>query len=227
MATEAEEIAAVLREQAKYYDRLAPQYAAWVKSFLHRGVPDDIMRDWRSDWEMVDVNVAQLVAGRRCLADIGCGLSRFPAPTPSQRMILVDRSARMLDQARSRHPGRGVALVCADVLHLPFASESFDGILCAQVLSHLPDQLCRAALTELHRVLAPRGRLLVVDALSPFPSRVARHGQVQFRRINKSRAYRVFKIYRKPAELARWLPPGKVRVQGNRSFLFCLTWETG
>jgi SAM-dependent methyltransferase len=66
------------------------------------------------------------------------------------------------DLARSR------VMVRADITGLPFPDEAFDVILCSHVLEHVPDD--RAAMRELHRVLAPRGWALV---MVPFSARRA------------------------------------------------------
>jgi SAM-dependent methyltransferase len=55
--------------------------------------------------------------------------------------------------------------VRTDVCQLPFGEGSFDALLCNHVLEHVPDD--HAALTELRRVLRPRGWALLqspVDA---------------------------------------------------------------
>lgn len=52
--------------------------------------------------------------------------------------------------------------VC-DLTAIPVADDRFDAVFCNQVLEHLPDPL--AALSELHRVLRPGGRLLLTAPL--------------------------------------------------------------
>lgn len=48
-----------------------------------------------------------------------------------------------------------LAQVKADICNLPFASDSFDIVLCNHVLEHIPDH--RKALSELYRVMKPGG----------------------------------------------------------------------
>ena len=52
---------------------------------------------------------------------------------------------------------RSLGLASADALRLPFADNSFDKVICSEVLEHIPDY--RAALTEIRRVLKPGGLL--------------------------------------------------------------------
>jgi len=57
--------------------------------------------------------------------------------------------------------------VVADISSLPFADGSVDGILCDQVLEHVPD--APAAIAELQRVLRPGGRVyLTLPFLWPY-----------------------------------------------------------
>ena len=57
-----------------------------------------------------------------------------------------------------------VAMQHVDLQDLPFATASFDLILCSHVLGHVPDD--RKALRELRRVLRPHGLLLLQDHVS-------------------------------------------------------------
>ena len=56
--------------------------------------------------------------------------------------------------------------VQADVTRFPFASDSIDKILCAQVLEHVPDPL--AALAEIERSLRPGGIAVITSPCSTF-----------------------------------------------------------
>lgn len=53
----------------------------------------------------------------------------------------------------------------ADVEHLPFKSHTFDTVLCTMAFSGYPDG--QRAMSEISRVLAPDGRLLMVDINYP------------------------------------------------------------
>jgi SAM-dependent methyltransferase len=62
------------------------------------------------------------------------------------------------EPAVSSRGGDGTALV-GDALCLPFGSGSFDRVIAAEVLEHIPDD--RGALSELARVLRPGGTMAV------------------------------------------------------------------
>ncbi len=69
----------------------------------------------------------------------------------------------MLAIARQRAAdlGRDVTLREADAEHLPFDDASFDTVTCALALCTIPSPA--AAIGEMRRVLAPGGRLLLLD----------------------------------------------------------------
>jgi ubiquinone/menaquinone biosynthesis C-methylase UbiE len=99
--------------------------------------------------------------------DIGCGTGRFAARLlkrePGARVWGLDLSPGMLGRSRQRGRALGgrLQVVQGDSERLPFASDSFDAVTCAHSFHHYPRQ--PAVLREMHRVLRPGGRLLIVD----------------------------------------------------------------
>lgn len=73
----------------------------------------------------------------------------------------IDTSAKMLVQARSKMHAAGLRthLKQADVLSLPYDDQSFDVVMAAHVLEHLPDP--KRAIKEMIRVLKPGGAVFV------------------------------------------------------------------
>src|SRR5208283_77218 len=71
-----------------------------------------------------------------------------------------------LRQASEKNSYEGLFQV--NLIHgLPFLSESFDIIVCNEVLMYLPNAL--EALMEFDRVMAPGGKLFVYNPISHFP----------------------------------------------------------
>jgi ubiquinone/menaquinone biosynthesis C-methylase UbiE len=93
---------------------------------------------------------------------VGTGLN-IPHYAPDVRLTGIDLSPEMLDIARrrARELERPVVLVEGDAHELPFADASFDSVVCTFGLCEIPD--VPRALSEMNRVLRPRGRLLLVD----------------------------------------------------------------
>ncbi len=54
--------------------------------------------------------------------------------------------------------------VIASVLALPFASATFDGVICTEVIEHVPEP--ERALREIHRLLKPQGRVYITVPMS-------------------------------------------------------------
>ncbi len=101
---------------------------------------------------------AQLAADKRIL-DAGCGLAygtELLMRAGASAATGVDVSAATVEAARAQ-VGDDVELARADVTALPFDSDSFDLVVCFEVIEHVaqPDR----GLDELARVLAPGGIL--------------------------------------------------------------------
>ncbi|MCG8617925.1 MAG: class I SAM-dependent methyltransferase [Desulfobacterales bacterium] len=60
-------------------------------------------------------------------------------------------------------------LSCMDITAMPFDSESFDVVLCSEVLEHIPDD--ETAIDELIRIVKP-GRTLAVSVPRAWPERI-------------------------------------------------------
>jgi SAM-dependent methyltransferase len=101
--------------------------------------------------------VDELVDGRTRVLDVGCGHANLLASTlaRSRRTVGIDLDANALatnDVIRHR--------AAADVERLPFTPASFDLVVMAWVLEHLPRPV--SAFREIRRVLAPGGRVVFV-----------------------------------------------------------------
>ncbi|WP_320066814.1 class I SAM-dependent methyltransferase [Micromonospora sp. RTGN7] len=102
------------------------------------------------------------VRGR--ILDVAIGTGRnLPHYPPGATVTGVELSPAMLAiaQQRASDLGRALDLHEGDAERLPFASGSFDTAVCALSLCTIPDPA--AAIREMHRVLVPGGRLLLLD----------------------------------------------------------------
>jgi arsenite methyltransferase len=108
------------------------------------------------------------VPGERVL-DLGCGPGYLAAEIaalvgPGGRVHGIDTSDSMLAiaAARARPPGAApVELGTGDALAVPLPDGAVDAVVCTQVYEYVDDM--PAALAEARRVLAPGGRLVVLD----------------------------------------------------------------
>ena len=102
------------------------------------------------------------------ILDAGCGSGRHLralAKLPDLKIIGIDRNGSDLNDALTALKNMPDALSdnylvsCADIKNLPFASASFDCVICSEVLEHIPEH--ENALKELVRILKPQGDLVV------------------------------------------------------------------
>lgn len=107
------------------------------------------------------------------LVDIGAGFGRLaPLYDGYRRVYLLDYALSMLREARSRL-GDSFTYVCADLYHLPFASESIDTAVAVRVLHHVED--VPAAFSEKSRCLRVGGTLVLEYANKRHLKSVLRH----------------------------------------------------
>lgn len=112
------------------------------------------------DWELRrSFLLASVDSGDRAL-DLGCGAGDFTAVLARSAASAVgaDVAEAALARARARHPGLDFRLVpvCGP---LPFEDSAFDLIWASEVIEHIADTA--RWLSEVRRVVAPRGRLLL------------------------------------------------------------------
>jgi 2-polyprenyl-6-hydroxyphenyl methylase/3-demethylubiquinone-9 3-methyltransferase len=142
--------------------------------------------------------------GGRLVLDAGCGggLVARELAAAGAEVVGVDRSLGSLGVAR-RAVGSPFRPAQGRLERLPFASGSFDVVVAADVLEHLPD--LPAAVAELARVLAPGGSFLF-DTINrtPWAWFTAVFGLEQVLRM-VPRGTHDWRLFIRPAELDRLL----------------------
>ena len=99
------------------------------------------------------------------VGDLGCGtgqVSELIAPHVA-KVIAVDGSTDMVQAAKKRLKGHQIDVRRGDMEALPIDDGQLDAAITALVLHHVPEPA--RALMEMHRVLKPGGRVLIVDML--------------------------------------------------------------
>jgi ubiquinone/menaquinone biosynthesis C-methylase UbiE len=147
---------------------LAERARVASESFRNKGADWDEMRALDLPAQAVEDALLALIpaepAGR--LLDIGTGTGRvLELLAPRVRQALgVDASKAMLALARARLSGPGLghcAVRLADMYRLPLPEDSFETVVLQMVLHYAEDPA--GVVVEAARVLAPGGRLLVID----------------------------------------------------------------
>ncbi len=103
------------------------------------------------------------------MLDLGCGagtdsLVAAQMVAPEGHVVGIDMTREMLDKARRAAGEMGaenVEFVEGEAEQLPFADASFDVVISNGVIDLIPDK--DAVFSELHRVLAPGGRIQIAD----------------------------------------------------------------
>jgi ubiquinone/menaquinone biosynthesis C-methylase UbiE len=115
------------------------------------------------------VELAGIRAGDRIL-DVGCGPGRLAvaAATAAGRQGEthgIDPAPEMVALARRKaaHAGVRARFDVGVIEALPYAADHFDVVLSSLMLHHLPDEVKRRGLAEIHRVLKLGGRFVAVD----------------------------------------------------------------
>lgn len=130
------------------------------------------------------------------ILDVGGAMGRMAIPLAEKHDVtLCDLSHRMLGLARASAT-RPLKLAVADMLALPFASASFDYVLCIDVLPHVANP--EPGLAEIKRVLRPGGAL-IIDSTNSNPL-----WTLAYPRYLGRRPGRWFKVWRSSGVLPEW-----------------------
>ncbi|MFP4477666.1 MAG: class I SAM-dependent methyltransferase [Desulfatibacillaceae bacterium] len=128
----------------------------------------------------VDFKKIGLFPGQKLL-DVGCGEGRHTCHAYTREGVFTvgldldypsaQKTRDMLRAMEEEGMGGGGKwqVVCGDSTRLPFADQSFDAVICSEVLEHIPDNAGAAG--ELARVLKDTG-MLAVSVPRYFPERI-------------------------------------------------------
>jgi SAM-dependent methyltransferase len=110
--------------------------------------------------------------------DVACGTGRAlpllrAAVGPTGRVLGIDITVEMLEEAGRRRRSSAATLVLADAIRLPLADRSCDSVFAAGLLPHLRDPF--EGLSELARVCRPGARLALFHPIGRAVL-AARHG---------------------------------------------------
>ena len=128
----------------------------------------------------IDFNRLNLQPGDRVL-DIGCGEGRHTIEACRRKgtccvggdflfyNLIQTRKKLEFHQEINDIRCQSIDLSCMDVTRLPFKSNSFDLVICSEVLEHIKDD--KKAVSELVRILKP-GKILSVSVPRYWPEKI-------------------------------------------------------
>ncbi len=145
------------------------EFEAWAGSY-DRSLLNHFL--FRPSYIMLMEEIARWYVEHRCpfrVLDIGCATGTLTGLLArsgwSVEVVGLDYAENMCHNARQKAMASGVSdtvrFVNADSEELPFATESFDIITCSNSFHHYPNQ--QRAVCEMHRLLTPGGRLIIID----------------------------------------------------------------
>ena len=137
-------------------------YDRWAATY-------DTMGNWLLELEEPEVDRALGDVEGRDVLDVGAGTGRHAVRLAERggRVTAIDFSEEMLARARQKAGADRVRWLVHDVARpLPFAASSFDRVLSALVLEHIPVEQLTSFFGDLGRVTKDDG-IIVVTAMHP------------------------------------------------------------
>jgi len=156
----------VAREVRKFYDQVGWQKVS--AGTYQNAQYEDLRPVSRSYIHKCHMRVNRHIARTgKFLLDAGSGPIQYPEyltySESYQYRVCLDISIVALEEARDRIGSEHGLFVVADVSHLPFSNDVFDGIVSLHTLHHLDQAEYVPAFFDLKRVLMPNGSAVVVN----------------------------------------------------------------
>ncbi len=160
------------------FSRIAPRY-----DLLNHLLSLNIDKAWRRK-AIAELRIGENPHGRYvdlCAGtlDVSAGIARFDGFAGS--VMSVDFAEPMLRAGKAKATGYPIYAVAGDVLKIPAASSSMAGAIVAFGIRNVSD--IDAALLEIHRVLSPGGRFVILEFSIPRSPIVNTGYQLYFRHV--------------------------------------------
>jgi len=155
-------------------EKMVPSYDSYMKKVTFGR--EHVLRE-------ETVGLAQVKAGD-CVLEIGCGTGTLTLAAKrkagaSGKAFGIDVIPGMIEasQRKAAQAGEDITFQSGSIDDIPFPANQFDVVMCSFMIFHMPETVRRKGIAEIHRVLKPQGRLLVLDMAlpaQPLPRAVAK-----------------------------------------------------
>lgn len=156
------------------------------------------------------------------ILDAGCGRGVYTKELNKKKFAVgIDSSKTVIKDARKKYPG--VKFIVANVCKLPFKDNSFDTVICSDVLEHLKDDL--KGLKEMVRVCRKNIIATVPSEKIPKIFRVlgvvwySREDHTHVRYYSYERLKKLFKLVKMDCEIRPWYPSQNIIIKFIKSIL--------
>jgi ubiquinone/menaquinone biosynthesis C-methylase UbiE len=138
------------REVKEYFEQISPRWDELRQGFYGEEVRDEVLARAR-------------ILPNHTVLDVGAGTGFLTvgAAKLARRVIALDFSDSMLEEARTKLVGKNVEFKIGNAEDIPLPDSSVDSVIGNMVLHHCPRPA--VALNEMARVLGPGGILVLSD----------------------------------------------------------------
>jgi ubiquinone/menaquinone biosynthesis C-methylase UbiE len=106
--------------------------------------------------------------------EVGCATGTLTLAAKRQvgesgRVVGIDVIPGMIEasQRKAAQTGVDAAFQLGSIDDIPFPADQFDAVICSFMIFHMSETVRRKGIEEIHRVLKPGGRLVVLDITMP------------------------------------------------------------
>ncbi|MFP3214955.1 MAG: class I SAM-dependent methyltransferase [Candidatus Micrarchaeota archaeon] len=145
----------------KFFSKIAPKYDKLIE-MLSMGLDKEIIKE--------AVKETEIGKGKKSILDVATGTGRIAYAIArshtNYKVVGIDINNDMLSEAIKKSKGLpNLSYMLGDVELLNFENNSFDAVVTAFSLSVFNN--LDNAISEMHRVLKPGGKLILLDMLKP------------------------------------------------------------
>jgi ubiquinone/menaquinone biosynthesis C-methylase UbiE len=145
-------------------EKMAPAYDAYMRKITFGR--EHLLRE-------ATVSLAGVKPGD-CVLEVGCGTGTLALAAkrrtgPLGKVYGIDLIPAMIElsQNKFQQAGEDATFQVGSIDAIPFPADQFDSVMCSFMIFHMSEAVRRKGLAEIHRVLKPQGRLLILDLALP------------------------------------------------------------